>query len=312
MVKILHTGALILATALLASCQRDGTDTSAPARSAAPAATVSTQNAHDTRVGKEVFGHIATPSSQRSEPLGSYARGCQAGAVQLPETGPTWQAMRLSRNRNWGQPVLVDYVQDLSRFAATLPGWEGLYVGDMSQPRGGPMLTGHASHQIGLDADIWMLPPDRLNLTATERENISSISMRRDRGAYTNGNWTEAHMRLLREAASDPRVARIFVFPGAKVAMCNWETGDRSWLNKIRPWWGHHYHFHVRLRCPAGATNCENQAPPPAGDGCADAQNWVNDILNPPPPDPNATPAPARGPLTMAQLPGQCVSVAAN
>ncbi|MEL6957495.1 MAG: penicillin-insensitive murein endopeptidase, partial [Pseudomonadota bacterium] len=234
-----------------------------------PAASVSAQNTGDNRVAKDVFGYIPTGSNQTSEAIGGYARGCQAGAVELAETGPTWQAMRLSRNRNWGQPELIDYVQDLSRFAATLPGWEGLYVGDMSQPRGGPMLSGHRSHQIGLDVDIWMLPPDRLNLSETERENISSISMRREQGAFTNSSWSEEHMRLLRAAASDDRVARIFVFPGAKVAMCNWETGNRDWLRKIRPWWGHHYHFHVRLNCPRGDSACRDQAPIPAGDGCA-------------------------------------------
>ncbi len=270
-------------------------------------ATVSTQNTNDTRVAKELFGRVPANSSQRPEAVGGYARGCQAGAVQLPETGPTWQAMRLSRNRNWSQPITVDYVKDLSRFAATLPGWKGLYVGDMSQPRGGPMLTGHASHQSGLDIDIWMLPPDRLNLTVQEREDLSSISMRRAAGAFTNDRWSPQHEALLKAAASDPRVARIFVFPGAKVAMCNNATGDRSWLNKIRPWWGHHYHFHVRLKCPAGDNNCTDQAPPPAGDGCADADRWVRDILNPPPPNPN--PRPPRGPVTMAQLPNQCSNI---
>ncbi|MDO6591448.1 penicillin-insensitive murein endopeptidase [Loktanella sp. D2R18] len=274
-----------------------------------PTAPTSTQNANDTRIAKQLFGAAAQGSNQRSQSLGGYARGCQAGAEQLPETGETWQAMRLSRNRNWAQPETIDFVQDLSRFAATQPGWEGLYIGDMSQPRGGPMLTGHRSHQTGLDADIWMLPPTRLDLTATERENLSSISMRRNAGAYTNSNWTSQHEAILRAAASDPRVARIFVFPGAKVAMCNSATGDRSWLNKIRPWWGHHYHFHVRLNCPDGATGCTDQAPPPAGDGCADAERWVNNIINPPPPDPNATPPAPRAELTMANLPGQCLGV---
>ena len=218
--------------------------------------------------------------------------------------------MRLSRNRNWAQPITVDYVQDLSREVAKLPGWEGLYIGDMSQPRGGPMLTGHRSHQSGLDIDIWMLPPDRLNLTREERENLSSISMRREAGAYTNSSWTPQHEAVLKAAASDPRVARIFVFPGAKVEMCKNAGSDRAWLNKIRPWWGHHYHFHVRLKCPAGDSNCTDQAPPPAGDGCADADRWVRDILNPPLPNPN--PAPPRGPLTMGQLPVQCSLVASS
>ncbi|MBT2131490.1 penicillin-insensitive murein endopeptidase [Aliiroseovarius lamellibrachiae] len=264
------------------------------------------------RPAKEYFGAVRQGSAQRAAPFGSYAKGCVAGAVQLPQTGKTWQAMRLSRNRNWGHPELVDFVKDLSRKAARQKGWKGLYVGDMSQPRGGPMLSGHRSHQIGLDADIWMLPPKRLNLTAAEREGISSISMRRAKGAYVNNNWTRQHHNILRAAAKDPRVARIFVFPGAKVQMCKDEKGDRKWLRKIRPWWGHHYHFHVRLKCPKGARGCQNQSPPPAGDGCKDAEKWVRDILSPPPPKPapkNPKPRKPRGPLTLADLPNQCGSV---
>jgi hypothetical protein len=155
----------------------------------------------------------------------------------------------------------------------------------------------------------WMRPADRLNLSVQEREDISSISMRRSAGAYTNDQWTPEHEALMRAAASDPRVARIFVFPGAKVAMCNSATGVRSWLWKIRPWWGHHYHFHVRLKCPAGNASCVDQAPPPPGDGCAEAAGWVDRILNPPPPDPNAPPPTPRAELTMANLPGQCSAV---
>jgi len=294
MVRI--AAALILSMGL-AACQQDS-----------PQIAV-TQNAGDNRVAKVLFGAAPRPTAQSPAALGGYAQGCQAGAVALPETGATWQAMRLSRNRNWAQPITVDYIQDLSRFAATLPGWNGIYVGDLSQPRGRPMLTGHASHQTGLDADIWMLPATRLDLSRAEREAISSVSMRRANGAYVNNDWTPQHEALIRAAASDPRTARIFVFPGAKVAMCQNATGDRSWLNKVRPWYGHHYHFHVRLNCPAGDATCVDQAPPPAGDGCAEAQDWVNTILNPPPADPTAPPALPRGELTMASLPGQCLGV---
>ena len=267
------------------------------------------ENVNDNRVAKPLFGAMPVASRQQSQPIGGYARGCQAGAEQLAETGPTWQAMRLSRNRNWAQPSTLDFVRDLSQFAATQDGWKGLYVGDMSQPRGGPMLTGHRSHQSGLDIDFWMLPPDRLDLSVAERESLSSVSMRRSAGAFTNDRWTPEHEAIIRAAASDPRVARIFIFPGAKVAMCNSATGDRSWLNKVRPWWGHHYHFHVRLNCPDGAVGCTNQTPPPAGDGCDDAQGWVDRILNPPPPDPDAPPPQPRRELTMASLPAQCLAV---
>jgi penicillin-insensitive murein endopeptidase len=258
---------------------------------------------------KELFGREKSPSAHRSEPFGSYSKGCLAGAVPLPETGPTWQAMRLSRNRNWGHPDTIELLQRLSAYAAKQPGWKGLYVGDISQPRGGPMLTGHASHQMGLDADIWMLPPQRLNLSRSERENISSISMQRANGAYVNSSWTAEHHKIVRAAAKDPAVARIFIFPGAKVQMCNDEKGDRSWLRKVRPWWGHHYHFHVRLNCPRGARVCVEQDPIPAGDGCDEARQWVNNILNPPPPDPNAPKPQPRRELVLADLPQACAQV---
>ena len=301
----------IAAVALILLATACGRDSSAPASRVADGedavATISTQNAGDDRLAKALFGAAALPSSQPPEPFGGYARCCQAGAVALPENGATWQAMRLSRNRNWAQPETVDFLTDLSRFAATQPGWAGLYIGDMSQPRGGPMLTGHASHQTGLDADVWMLPPTRLDLSVAERENLSSIRMDRTDGAYINDAWSPQHMAILRAAAQDPRVNRIFVFAGAKVAMCDAATGDRSWLRKIRPWWGHNYHFHVRLNCPPGATGCEAQAAIPEGDGCDDARQWVRDILDPPPPDPD--PPPPRGELTMASLPGQCLAV---
>ncbi len=263
-------------------------------------------------LAKQLFGAKSAPSHQRPAAYGSYAKGCLAGAVQLPETGPTWQAMRLSRNRNWGHPVTIDFIRDLSAFAARQPGWKGLYIGDISQPRGGPMLSGHRSHQIGLDVDIWMLPAGRLNLSRAEREKISSISMRRAKGAYVNDHWSRAHHRIIREAARDRRVARIFVFPGAKVQMCKDEKGNRAWLRKVRPWWGHHYHFHVRLKCPRGLRGCVDQAPPPPGDGCAEAQKWVDNILHPPPPkprDPKAPPPKKRREYVLADLPRQCVSV---
>lgn len=293
---------LIAAALMLASCGGPAQETRLSTQQNIP---------HNMRgvQAKQLFGAKATGSAQPAEPFGSYSKGCLAGGVQLPETGPTWQAMRLDRNRNWGYPETVDFIKDLSAKAARMPGWKGLYVGDVSQPRGGPMLTGHRSHQVGLDVDVWMLPPKRLNLTRAEREALSSISLRRSNGAYVNENWTPQHHELLKAAAQDPRVARIFVFPGAKVQMCKDEKGDRSYLRKIRPWWGHHYHFHVRLNCPKGAANCTDQAPMPAGDGCADAEQWVHDILHPKPRDPNAPKPKPRRELTMSDLPGQCVSV---
>ena len=79
------------------------------------------------------------PSRPRS--YGFYSKGCFSGGVAIATDGPTWQAMRLSRNRRWGHPVMIKLVEKLSR-AAAADGWPGLLIGDISQPRGGPMLTG--------------------------------------------------------------------------------------------------------------------------------------------------------------------------
>ena len=266
----------------------------------------------------QLFGAAMTPSQDRPMPFGSYSKGCAAGLVELPETGPTWQAMRLSRNRNWGHPVMIDYLVELSQVARQI-GWAGLYIGDISQPRGGPMTSGHASHQIGLDADIWMLPPRRVDLSRQEREDISSIPVRSADQRSVTENWTPSHHALMKAAASDPRVDRIFVAAAVKIEMCRTATrADRKWLQKIRPVAGHDTHFHVRLKCPRGARHCETQTPTVAelsngGDGCDDTLMWwVSEAYLNPKPDPNAEPAPRqRGArdYTLADLPRQCRNV---
>jgi penicillin-insensitive murein endopeptidase len=226
--------------------------------------------------------------------------------VQLPESGPTWQAMRLSRNRQWGHPETIRFIVELSQ-AATRAGWRGLYVGDISQARGGP-VGGHASHQTGLDIDIWFTPAMRLDLTPGERERVSAIDVRSADQRNLNGNWTASHAWLLEAAARDARVERIFVTAPIKLAMCaHAGRGDAAWLRKIRPWWGHNDHFHVRLRCPRGAAGCVDPEPIPAGDGCAEAVWWVTEALEPP--DPGAPAPPPKPPLRLADLPRQCAEV---
>lgn len=270
-------------------------------------------------LANRLFGAHDAPSRQQPMPIGSYAKGCAAGLVELPETGPSWQAMRLSRNRNFGHPVMIDYLVGLSQVAQQI-GWAGLYIGDISQPRGGPMTSGHASHQIGLDADIWMLPPRHLNLSRAEREEISSIPVRSADQRSVTQNWTASHHALLKAAASDPRVDRIFVAAAVKIEMCKTaKRADRKWLQKIRPVAGHDTHFHVRMKCPAGAGLCQTQTPTVAelskgGDGCDETLMWwVTDYLNPPKPTKKPKdPAPRqRHPreFTMADLPRQCAAV---
>jgi penicillin-insensitive murein endopeptidase len=258
---------------------------------------------------KELFGRKTVPAALAPRALGWYAKGCLSGATALPVNGETWQVMRLSRNRNWGHPDLVAMIERLSEKAKKL-GWNGLLVGDMSQPRGGPMITGHASHQVGLDADIWLTPmPDR-ELTRQEREEMSAINMvAEDRKDVDPKVWTPKHTALIKAAAEQPEVERIFVNPAIKKALCREAGNSRAWLNKVRPYWGHDFHFHVRIRCPPGQTDyCKPQAPVAAGDGCGkDLAWWFQDsVLHPKPSPKPAKPTP---PVKLADLPAVCRQV---
>lgn len=223
---------------------------------------------------KKLFGSQVLPAALKPRVHGGYTRGCFSGAKTLPVDGATWQAMRLSRNRRWGHPTLVGIIEDLS-IKASRKGWNGLLVGDMSQPRGGPMLTGHRSHQNGLDADIWFTPMPDKRMTYQERESTSAISVLKKGTFYVDdARWTKAHTNILYLAAQYREVERILVHPGIKKKLCDTVTGDRKWLRKIRPFWGHHYHFHLRIGCPEGSTGCKSQNATPKSDGCDKTLAW--------------------------------------
>ena len=215
--------------------------------------------------------------------------------------------MRLSRNRNWGNPTMIAFLERFSRKAARQGVWPGILVGDISQPRGGPMLTGHLSHQIGLDADVWLTPmPDR-TLSHAEREEMSAINMVRDDGLDVDrAQWSQRQAGIIKAAAEEPEIDRIFVNAAIKKALCETAAGA-PWMTKVRAYWGHNYHFHIRLKCPAGEDNCQAQDAMPPGDGCDKSLNWwfTDEVLHPKV-DPNAKPKP---PLTMAQLPPACRQV---
>jgi penicillin-insensitive murein DD-endopeptidase len=254
---------------------------------------------------RELFGRKTDAAPLSARAIGSYARGCVAGAVALPIDGETWQVMRLSRNRNWGHPQLIAFLERLAKRVPQINGWPGLLVGDVAQPRGGPMLTGHASHQIGLDADIWLTPMPAGRLSREEREQISATDMvRADRRDVDPATWTPQRTALIRAVAREPEVARIFVNAAIKRALCREAGEDRGWLTKVRPMFGHNYHFHIRLSCPSGEESCADQDPPPAGDGCgSELDQWFTEkMLHP-------KSGPSRPPMTMAQLPPECRKV---
>ncbi len=308
---------LIILTALLTPCTlaaafaQSAPDKPAEKTSATVGATA--KPAPAVTPAKELFGGKAEPASLATRSIGFYAKGCLAGAKPIAIDGPAWQAMRLSRNRNWGHPQLIALVQRLATESQKNDGWAGLLVGDISQPRGGPMLTGHASHQIGLDADIWFTPMPNRRLTEREREDLSATSMLRDKLSVDPKIWSDRHVRLIKRAASYPEVERVLVHPAIKKALCegasNATGADRAWLSKVRPTWGHHYHFHIRIGCPKDSPTCKPQATTPTGDTCGkELADWMALLAAPPKPPPTK-PRPPAPPMTMAQLPNECQAV---
>lgn len=260
---------------------------------------------------KQLFGAARLPDNLAPQAIGFYNKGCLAGGQPLAINGPNWQVMRLSRNRNWGHPVLISMLEELAGKVAAQTKWPGLLVGDLAQPRGGPMLTGHASHQIGLDADIWLNPMPTRTLSAREREDISARTMANAKFTDIGKEWTSEHVTVIRLAATMPGVERVLVNPVIKKALCREARGDRSWLARVRPYWGHHYHMHVRMKCPAGSSLCTPQAPVGTDEECgAPLDAWMKQVRVPdvPPPPPKTPPKP-KPPLLLADLPQECRAV---
>lgn len=287
--------ALVLA---LASAPAGAQETAAQEAALRRAALASLPN----DAARRLFGAVISAAPGAATIVGEYWKGCYTGGAQLAPVGDHWQVMRLSRNRNWGHPLLVAFLQRFASKAAAASGWPGILVGDLSQPRGGPMLTGHASHQLGIEADIWLRPMPAQPFSSEEIEQTFSTGLvRADRRDVDSKMYTPSHLALLRAAAQEPEVARVFVNAAIKKALCRDAGADRIWLRKIRPVAGHTYHFHIRLACPKGESGCIDQSPPPASDGCGkELDYWfTNGVLHP-------KPGGSGAPLRLSSMPKEC------
>jgi penicillin-insensitive murein endopeptidase len=259
---------------------------------------------------KQLFSEKKLPSIGKAMAIGYYPRGCLQGGVPLPVTGKTWQVMRLSRNRNWGHPELVRFLERFAPAAAKATGWHGILVGDMAQPRGGPLPFGHMSHQIGLDVDVWFMPMPGHVLSKDEREKTSAINLVADDWKHINPKtWSPAQAAFIRTAAEQPEVERVLVNAAIKKELCRMQ-GDKhpDWMDKVRPWYGHHDHIHVRLKCPADSPNCRKQPSVPESAGCGDKDLafWFSDkVLHPKKKVGGKPPKP----LMLADLPPACKGV---
>jgi penicillin-insensitive murein endopeptidase len=219
---------------------------------------------------------VPGPAPGEPRVIGGYSAGCIQGAQSLLQDEGLFQLMRKSRGRHYAHPDLRSLIRRMAAEVARRQ-WGKLLVGDMSQARGGPTTTGHASHQTGLDADIWFWldsPAVDRPLSTSEEEELSALSMLNpEHTAVDPGRFQAKHVALLGFVAAQPGVERILVHPAIKKALCE-RTAEAAWLNKVRPWWGHHYHFHLRLACPPGQDDCVPQGAPPKDPQCGAVLDW--------------------------------------
>ncbi len=240
--------------------------------------------------------------------VGGPGGGCISGAVELPAAGPGYQTIRASRSWYWGHPDTIAALQTLAARAAAA-GLPTLYMNDISRPHGGPMAGVHASHMLGLDADVWLdvLPKPALTAAELDRVEVRSLVAADGRGVDPAA-WSAAHATLIRLAAGLPGLDRILVNPAIKQQLCrvaSGAAGDRGWLRLVRPWYGHAAHMHLHFRCPANQPECRDQAPPPAGDGCDASLDWWFAQLDQPPRPPGPPPRPP-------VLPAACAGILAG
>ena len=237
--------------------------------------------------------------------VGGPGPGCIAGAVELPPTGPGYVTIRQSRSAFWGDPATVTALELLAR-RAEAAGLGTLYMNDISLPHGGPMHGLHASHMIGLDADVWLDTRMKPPLTAAQRDAVQVEPLVTADGRGVDPTlWTPDVGRLIRTATELPGVDRVLVNAAIKRQLCREAGSDRGWLRFVRPWYGHTAHMHIHFRCPPNQPECLDQAPVPPGDGCGASLDWWFAQLDKPARPPPTPPRPPK-------LPAACSAILAG
>lgn len=204
------------------------------------------------------------PTEGKPEAIGEYSLGCLRGAETFNGNEKGLILTQMKRGRYWGHPDLIKLLTRAGEEFAKQN--KKIMIGDLSQSRGGPTLTGHNSHQNGLDVDVWFKMPslkDQLSLRELETEEMKPVQ-----------ELGPEQVKLIQFFAQDSSVERIFINPSFKKKLCLDKKLTAEEHHKLRAWWGHDDHIHVRLKCPADGPLCISQNPIPAGDGCGEDLNW--------------------------------------
>lgn len=233
------------------------------------------QSFHSALPEKVTIAHRTNPTRGDSESLGGTSLGCLKGGKTFhgKENGIVISQSR--RGRFWGHSLLIDLLTELGEFTYQRHK-RYLVLGDLSLSRGGPTFGGHSSHQNGLDVDIWFE-------TLAKRPKWDWLQTQEMKSIITpkglERTFGDTQLSMMTYLSQDDRVARIFVHPDIKKYLCEKKRDQfqTEGLRKIRPWYGHDDHLHLRLKCSSKDKECIDQAEPPAGDGCDQLSWWYSD-----------------------------------
>jgi len=212
-----------------------------------------------------------------SQAIGFYSKGELKFADKMASESTHHIKLFLPRNRGFGTLMLINIAMEASSILnANFPAGERVQFGDMSNKDGG-FLSGHNSHQNGLDVDVSYM---RMDYREQDQFDIDGFDENFVIKNILSPNFDmERNLFIFKSLVSTNKVNRIFVDQVIKNAICEHviKIGQRELyretLRRLRHWPNHLNHFHLRLVCPSDSSKCEEQTPPPDGDGCF--ENYV-------------------------------------
>lgn len=132
-----------------------------------------------------------------------------------------------------------------------------VWIGDISK-KGGGKLASHLTHQRGLDADIAYLVREHKKTGHRAQKFHDRFTEQFAMHGKLEANFDlESNYALFERILNDPGAMKIFVGCGIYEALEAYDkTKPKSIMKQIFAEKGHEDHFHLRLRCPAGANAC--------------------------------------------------------
>ncbi len=210
--------------------------------------------------------------------VGFFTNGSIQDSVTISNEGPGFVKIFRLRERGYGTASLIRMLElAAAGWRREFPIGDRIQIGDSGDHNGG-YISGHGSHQNGLDVDIAYL-----NRSHVERDpNTNGPGGYMEQfvsGGKVTANFDIArNWGLMKHLVAQGNVGRIFVDSVIKKTFCSQAAAldpalpaarRTEVLRRLRPYQNHADHLHLRLKCPPNHPKCVEQSEPPSGSGCA-------------------------------------------